>query len=312
VPLPPFRPPPGSLNIAKPVENTGGPLTFSIVRPRLGYPALLYTPLANAEALLLADAAAAATEGRLAGFPDPDVTRIRIDVIVASLEFDPENHPEPEPRRLLYSTFREFDDDPEQPLELIIEFEDENDLATFPAPTAVGPIKLPTARTINLTFTPVARQDPGMLPTLADPAAAEIIDPAALDKDDSKLIYFGKHAARVGTRRIVTERRESAKESGLFQEVPGVPFQGIFLQPSPAHDAHLNDKNSAAGTRDQAPESAIQRLARQLRMENRDLTLIGEAGRRLVFGASAAVRHHLLRTTPLSRSLTKRRSPPSG
>ena len=132
-----------------------------------------------------------------------------------------------------------------------------------------------------------------MPPTLADPAAAAIIDPAALDEDDPKLIYFGKHAARVGTRRIVTERRESANESGLFEEVPGVPFQGIFLQPSPAHDAHLNDKNAAAGTRDQAPESAIQRLARQLRLENRDLTLSGEAGRRVVFGASAAVRHVL-------------------
>lgn len=285
--------PPSSPNVAKPVENGDGTLTFSIGRPMLGYPALVYTPLANAEGRLLADAALAATEGRLAGFPDPDVTRIRIDVAVASLEFDPENHPGPEPRRLLYSTFREFDDDSEQPLALTVEFEDANDLATFPAPAAAGPIKLPTARTIDLTFTPVARQDPGMPSTLADPAAAAIIDPVALDKDDPKLVYFGKHAARVGTRRIVTERRESAKESGLFEEVPGVPFQGIFLQPSPAHDAHLNDKNAAAGTRDQAPESAIQRFARQLRLENRDLTLSGEAGRRLVFGASAAVRHVL-------------------
>jgi hypothetical protein len=285
--------PPGLPSIAEPVDNPDGTRTISIGRPMLGYPALVYTPLATAEARLLADAALAAAEGRLAGFPDPDVSRIRIDVTVASLEFDPENDSEPEPRRLLYSTFRQFDDDPEQALDLTIEFEDVNDLTAFPLPAAAGPIKLPTSRTIDLTFTPVARQDPGMPSTLSDPAAATIISPIALDKDDPKLVYFGKHAARVGTRRIVTERRESANESGLFGEVPGVPFQGIFLQPSPAHDAHLNAKNATAGTRDQAPESAIQRLARQLRLENRDLTLSGEAGRRLVFGASAAVRHVL-------------------
>lgn len=285
--------PPGSPRIAEPVENPDGTLTLFIHRPLLGYPALVYTPLANAEDRLLADATAAAAEGRLAGFPDPDVTRIRIDVTVASLEHDPENHPGPEPRQLLHSTFREFGDDPEQPLELTLEFEDVNDLAAFPAPAAAGPIRLPTARTLELTFTPVARQDPGVSPTLADPAAARIIDPAALDREDPKLVYFGKHAARVGTRSTVPQRRASTDESELFREVPGVPFQGIFLQPSPPHDAHLHDKNAAAGTRDHAPESAIQRLARQLRLESRALTLSAEAGRRVVFGASAAVGHLL-------------------
>ena len=136
--------------------------------------------------------------------------------------------------------------------------------------------------------------------TLADPAAAEVIDPAELDKDEPKLIYFGKHAARVGPPPHGAAR--IGDEGGLFQEVPGVPFQGIFLQPNPAHDAHLNDNNAAAGTREQAPESAIQRLARQLRLENRDLTLSGEAGRRLVFGAPPPSAMSSLRITPPSRS----------
>ncbi len=285
--------PPGSARVTEPVENPDGTLTLSVGRPRLGYPALVYTPLPNAEARVLADAAAAAAEGRPAGFPDPDVTRVRIDVSVASLEFDPGNDPGPEPRHQLFSTFREFDDDPEQPLELTLEFEDVNDLAAFLAPAAAGPLKVPTARTLDLTFTPVARRDPGMAPALADPAAAATIDPVALDRNDPKLVYFGKHAARVGTRSTVPQRRASADESGLFQEVPGAPFQGIFLQPSPAHDAHLHDKNAVAGTRDQAPESSIQRLARRLRLESRALTLSAEAGRRVVFGASAAVAHIL-------------------
>jgi hypothetical protein len=285
--------PPGAPRITAPEENPDGTLTFSIRRPMLGYPALVYTPLANAENHLLADAAAAAAEGRLAGFPDPDVTRIRIDVAVTSLEFDPENHPGPAPRHLLSSTFRDFGEDPEEPLEITLEFQDVSDLGAFPAPAAGGPLRLPTARDLELTFTPVARQDPGVPLNIADPAAARIMDPAALDRDDPGLVYFGKHAARVGTRSTVTQRRASADESELFHEVPGVPFQGIYLQPSPAHDAHLHDRNAAAGTREQAPESAIQRLARQLRLESRALTLSAGAGRRVVFGASATVGHHL-------------------
>ena len=285
--------PPDSVKVGEPADNADGTVSFSIGRPMLGYPALLYTSLADAEARLLADAPVAAARGRLPGFPDPDVTRLRIDVTVASLELDPENHPEVTPRRFLFSTFRPFGDDPVQALELTVEFKDEADLAVFPAPAATGPIRLPTARGLELTFTPVARPDPGMPAGLADPAAAQIIDAAALDREDQKLLYFGKHAARVGSRAAVTLRREAASEGGLFQAVPGVPFQGIFLQPDPPADGHLKDRNAAAGTRDEAPGSAIQRLARQLRLEHRDLTLSGEPGRRAVFGASATVRHVL-------------------
>ena len=241
--------PPGVAIVEAPDEDADGTLTYSIGRPLLGYPALLYTPLANAQARLLADAPAAAAIGRPAGFPDPDVTRLRIDVAVASLEFDPGNLQGPAPRQRLYSCFRDFDNDPEQTLELVVEFEDVDDLSTFPAPTAAGPIKLPTARTIEISFTAVTRRDPGMPATLADPAEAEVIDPGALDRDEPKFIYFGKHAARVGKRHTLTVRRESSDEAALFLELPGVPFQGIFIQPDPPYDAHLKDVNAAAGTR---------------------------------------------------------------
>jgi hypothetical protein len=285
--------PPESVKVGEPVDNADGTRAFSIARPMLGYPALLYTSLADAEARLLADAPVAAAGGRLPGFPDPDVTRLRIDVTVASLELDPENHPEVTPRRFLFSTFRSFAEDPVQTLALTVEFQDEHDLAGLPAPAATGPIRLPTARGLELTLTPVARPDPGTPAGVADPAAAPIIDAAALDRDDPKLLYFGKHAARVGSRATVTLRREAASEGGLVQEAPGVPFQGIFLRPDPPADGHLEHRNAAAGTRDEAPGSAIQRLARQLRLEHRELTLSAEPGRRAVFGASAAVRHVL-------------------
>jgi hypothetical protein len=285
--------PPDAVRIGKPVENADGSVTFPVRRPMLGYPALVYTPLANAEQRLLDDAATAAAEGRLAGFPDPDVDRVRIDVSVASLEFDPANHPSPEPRRRLFTVFRDFPDDHEEPLDLTLTFQDIEDLALFGAPAAAGPIELPTARTVELELRPIARRDPGMAPGTADPAAADDIDPIDLDRDDAGLVYFGKHAARVGPRQVIVQRRESVGEQGLFDELPGVPYQAIFLQPGSVHDARLRDTNAAAGKQEQAPESPIQKLARQLRLEAHELTLSSGPGRRVVFGASAAVRHML-------------------
>ena len=294
--------PPGSLNIAKPVETPDGSLTWEIRRPQLGYPALLYTPLAGSEAKLLADAAPAAADGRLPGFPDPDVTHVRIDVAVRGLEFDPENSPGPVPRRRLFTAFREFDPDPEQPLDLTAEFEDTPDLSLFAAPAAAGPLKFPTARDLEIVFTPIARQDPAFIAGIADPLRADLIDTAALDKDDSRFEYFGKHAARSGSRHTITERRESAGEAGLFQDVPSVPLQGIFIRTAPAADVHLSAKNAAAGTPEQAPESAIQRLARQIPpgLDRSDTLRQGRPPRRLRrFSGdpsrpfSGALNHHL-------------------
>ncbi|WP_207483545.1 hypothetical protein [Arenibaculum pallidiluteum] len=284
--------PPGAPRVAEPVASPDGTLALSVGRPALGYPALVYTPLADAEARLLADAPSAAAEGRLPGFPDPDVVRVRIDVSVASLESDPGNDSGPAPRRHLYTTFRDFPEDPAEPLPLVIAFEDAADIGVLAASSA-GPLRLPTARTVDLTFTPIARRDPGMSAGIADPLEVQAIDGAALDLPDPKLVYFGKQAARLGVGHTVAQRRGSADESGLFETVPGVPFQGVLLQPGQARDVHLDAANAAAGAREQAPERPIQRLARQLRLESRDLTLSGPAGRRAVFGASAGLRHVL-------------------
>ena len=108
--------PPGPVIIEKPQDAIDPPSAYTIRRPLLGYPAVLYTQLASAESQLLADIPTAKDEGRPPGLPDPDVTRLRIDVSVASLEFDPGNLGGAVPRQHLYSTFREFDDDPAQPI----------------------------------------------------------------------------------------------------------------------------------------------------------------------------------------------------
>jgi hypothetical protein len=285
--------PPGAPDVAKLEEQDEGTITTTVARPRLGYPALLYTGLPGAENHLLADAAAAFEGGRTAAFADPDVARLRIDVSVGALEHDPSNMPGPVPRTHLYSVYRDFDAEPEEALPLTLEFQDIDDLADIATPGASGALTLPTARDVEITLTPIAKRDPGMSATVADPVTEQHIDPEELDRDDPKLTYFGKHAARVGSRRLFTVRRESADESALLQSVPDASFQGIFLQPTPAHDIHLHAVNAAAGAHELAPETAIQRLARQLRLEHHGLTLTVAPGHRVVFGASGSVRHVL-------------------
>jgi hypothetical protein len=285
--------PPGSVKVAQPVELPDGALKLSIRRPQLGYPALTYTEQPNATQALFADVAPARAEGRPASAPDPDVRRLRIDVHVASLESDPRNDAAPTPQQRLCTAFRDFDPDVAKPLELRVEFRDENDLADFPAPASTGPLVLPSARHVHVTFTALARRDPAMAAATADPIAGEVLDVDALPDQEPALRYFGSHLARVGASHTVTLRGEARDERELWAEVATAPFQGIFLQPAPAHDAQLAHTNAAAGTQEQAPEPAIQRLARRLRLQQRDLTLSAPVGRRVVFGASDAVRHVL-------------------
>ena len=264
-----------------------------IERPLLGYPALLFTPISNGDSRLLADAPAAFASERLPGYPDPDVARVRIDVRVASLALDPANESGPEPLRALYTTFREFHQNPTQPLELTIAFEDCDDIALFDPGDTAGPLRLPTARTLEITFTSIARRDPGMSEAVADPLSARELDASELDREDAALIYFGKQAIRLGGRRAIKVRRESLQENAWLGLADRPPLQGIFLRPAPLADIHLQVTNAAAGAREQGPKTAIQRLAAHLDLEQRHMTLSSAPGRRVVFGAGAAVRHIL-------------------
>lgn len=285
--------PPGAPRVGEMKEQGDGTLLVTIDRPLLGYPALLFTSLPNAAARLLSDTAGAHASERQPGYPDPDVARLRIDVSVASLALDPANEDGPEPMRHLYTAFRDFDDDPEQPLPLSIEFEDCNDLATFVPGGPDDSLRLPTARTVEITFTALARRDPGMSAAVADPLTVQHLDAAALDVDDAVLTYFGKQAVRLGGHRTVKVRRESAQEEDWLAPLGDTPLQGVFLRPALVRDVHLHTTNAAAGTPEQGPDTAIQRIARHLRLEEHHMTLSAEPGRRIVFGAGASVRHIL-------------------
>lgn len=293
--------PPGSLLVEAVDDHDAEPTRFLIPRPRLGHPALQFTQIADASARLLGDLPTAQSQGRPPGYPDPDVDRLRIDVTVSSLDFDPGNLDGPVPRQHLYTCFRDFAADPDDALELTFDFVDEPDIADGPSPATTGPVKVPSARTVELILTAVARRDPGMAPQLADPLTAERLETSRLDDEQPTFVYFGNHAARLGKDHRFTVRREANDEPDLLDEHPTVPFQGVFLQPDPPNDPSRNDVDRAAGIQEQAAGDPVQQLGRCLRLVPRDMTLSGEPGNRVVFGASAAIRHVL---SPDSSTIT--------
>jgi hypothetical protein len=64
------------------------PSAYEVSRPFLGYPSLLYTGLANAFNLLVADLPAAMAAKREPGHWDPNVVQVQIDVAVKAPEMD--------------------------------------------------------------------------------------------------------------------------------------------------------------------------------------------------------------------------------
>jgi hypothetical protein len=79
----------------------------------------------------------------------------------------------------------------------------------------------------------------------------------------------------------------------LLGESPVDVLRAIFLQPTALLDAAVAYSQRAAGLGVQAPENPIGRLAQELDLRMNGLTLRGRPGRRLVFGASAGLRHIL-------------------
>jgi hypothetical protein len=290
-----FVPPKISNLSAISVSPDGRKETYAVLRPLLGYPGLVFTDFPNAAAKLLADVPAAKVDKRIVGLPDPDVTILRIDVAVGSLEFDPANQfRRGVPVVSLYTTSRPFPADPTQPVSLEFDYQDAPDISTFPAPTPAGPLLLPTSRDIYVTFTPICRMDPTTLASGApDPALEPIPNQQVLDLVDPKLVYFGYEGARVGMPRTLQLRAEALDETGLLTEVPGLALQGIMLQPDPAPDAFLLAARAAAGQQGVAATDLAQRLASALDLSVDGLTYKGGPGRRVAFGCSAPLRNTL-------------------
>jgi hypothetical protein len=283
---------------------------LNIRRPLLGYPAAVYTEgYANPVAKLIdaSNAALTAKTGHAFGIADPDVDRVQVTVEVQSLKMDnllsvsgKENYVH------LYTTNCLFppvnnENDFDAVLNIPIIYRDcpvlhvaENDknlTADLGLPADIKnltEIVVPKGRTIRLTVRAVCEEKLvnneyyGLLQNDHDPKH---------EKD----VRFGP------TMQVLTYKA-SENEKDLFLDVAGVPrLQGIFLQPDPPQVFDGTAVNLLLGMEVEKPPDMIDRLAQQLGLERRGLTLTGQKGERVQFGCSNRIRHTL---SPESSSLT--------
>ncbi|HEX6659664.1 MAG TPA: hypothetical protein VF065_16350, partial [Ilumatobacter sp.] len=281
--------------------------SFTVERPRLGYPALLFTGLDPDVAFqkLLDDkdflhtgkpAGQTIKEYREVGYFDPDVDSILVVVDVRTLQLDTlASDTQREPYIRLYSTLREFDADLETPFDLQLEYRDAHvidfgnevdlgDLQLSQADIDDGDsIVLPRARDIRIRLYPVCSDKPG---------------------------YFGFAKTRIDEELyLVGEpfeffvRENTDDETDFFK--PGLEsqqLQGLFLQPDPpqVNNPLTIVKSVVEGS--ELPQSPLMgRIASQLRVDCKGQTLIGKPGERIQFGCSNRIRHTL---APDNSSLT--------
>ncbi|MDT4897395.1 MAG: hypothetical protein QOH25_2472 [Acidobacteriota bacterium] len=288
--------------------------SFEIARPRLGYPALLFTEMDTQVAFqkLLDDKAFLHTgkipnketikEQREVSYFDPDVDKMMVIVELRTLLLD--NLASLNQREAfipLYTTFRNFSADPEEPFTLeleyrdanVIEFDDEIDadlgdlnLSKTDINNNDNPIVLPTSRDVRITLLPVCSE-----------------------KEDS-LEYFGfaetlfaGEFVRTGEPVQFFVRQNATEEQEFFrQDLESRQLQGIYLQPDPPQVINaLTIVAEVVEGKELEQSTLMQRLASQLDLDFKGLTLIGKPGERIQFGCSNRIRHTL---APDNSSLT--------
>ncbi len=286
----------------------GNSLTLS--RPLLGYPAAIYTGkysnpvdrLGKAvQEILDEQQQSGNTSGaRAFGIPDPDATAVEIKVEVETLNMD--NLASDDGREhyiTLYKTrrlFQPFDENAaDGKIDVPITFKDVNVLnltntaAPFPTPAdnafitkTEGEIILPTARNIRLTLRAVGEE---------------------------KANYWGHESAndvnldsRFGKTTVLHVRQESGNEENIFTDTENSKvLQGIYLQPDPIlfNFDSVELKNLQGGN--EGLPDIVHRLADQLDVAVKELTLLSENGERLQFWCSSMVRHSM---SPDNSSIT--------
>jgi len=249
------------------VAADGATAAYTVHRPLLGYPDLLFTDSPDAETLLLAEAPTASAASRETALPDPDASQLDIEVQVRTLHGDPAAADSSYVS--LYTVTRDFPAaDPSAPFVLNAQFEDlprANVLKGLVL--GVGdPIRLPSARDIRLLLTPIG-------------------------SPDAALTYWGSQQARRGSPVSVYLRAPSRDERTLLrQSIDGPEIQAIFLQPDPPQDPSLFAQMAMAGLRHEVPADLTSRLASHLHLAHDGVTFSAPVGRRLVIAASHALR----------------------
>jgi hypothetical protein len=298
--------------------NTDAPTAIAelnIRRPKLGYPAVVFTGKYQNPVQRLIDQAGlglqidpgnpnANAEHRVGiGIADPDVDRIEITVEVSSLRLDKLAGASGKDDYVhLYTTTRAFpavvsDDDYEAVLRIPIEYRDVHVLHTGDAVDLVDDfdliesiddmdaIVLPTARQVRLTVRAVCEDK------------ADNADYYGVIRDDDKRLDN-----RYGETFQLTAYSPSSDETGLLIQTPRVPeIQAIFMQPDlvSAGDGRLT--TLLMGKAESNERDNVQQLAARLDVVSSKLTLAASKGERVVFGCSSRIRHTL---APDGSSLT--------
>lgn len=283
---------------------------FDVSRPRLGYPALLFTEMDTNDAFqkLLDDNTFLHTgkapnetirEQRQVSYFDPDVDKLMVIVELRTLQLD--NLASLNQREAfipLYTTFRTFPNDPEAPFTLQLEYRDAN-VIDFGNKIDLGDLNLsqpdidngvnivlPTSRVVRITLLPVCS-----------------------DKED-KPEYFGfdntlfaGKLVRTGEPVQFFVRQNAIEEQNFFKpELESRKLQGIYLQPDPPQvNNPLTFIAFTVEGKELDQSTLMQRLSTQLGLDFKGLSLIGKPGDRIQFGCSNRIRHTL---APDNSSLT--------
>jgi hypothetical protein len=275
---------------------------FDVFRPRLGYPALLFTQMNTDDAFqkLLDDKTLLHTDKapgehikdqREVSYFDPDVDSVFILVELKTLIMDnAASFGKNEAFIPLYTTFRKFPAEANQAFNLQLEYRDAN-VIDFGNEIDLGDLQLSKVQ--------IDEGNTLILPTSRDIRIT--LYPNCSDKEDSpeyfgfdKTLYAGEFK-RIGEPMQFFVRKDAVAEKDLFLPMlESEKLQGIYLQPDP-----IQVNNSATLVNDvvagvEGKQSTLmQRLASQLDLNFKGLSLLGKPGERVQFACSNRIRHTL-------------------
>jgi len=275
----------------------------TIGRPRLNYPAIMYTAvdqqlaadqlLLDRQHLIKLKANHKVTLDRKwlreVSLPDPDVTQVEIVVEIKSLDMDREDSyhgikkiSPKEPFVFLYKTLRSFPayelnhDRIDDLIDLEFAYQDIS-LIHFLAPddelgfagnihSEIGPLQLPSARDIRLTirsFCPKEKPD-----------------------------YFGSEESKSSIPVIRTLRHDPVKlEEAILLKDAKDPLLSIFFLPQPAFTAQLRTEQKMRGKGNQTDLDLLDRLAALTGLVHKNGSILGADNIRTQMGCSALINH---------------------
>jgi len=251
-------------NIPRPDPGKGNPAVQTVTsidvwRPLIGYPEMVFAGIDDPGVIaqVIANADAARAGGDAVGVNDPDVTHVRVTVEVRATAHDPG----PDPATLRDGEFRKL-----YTVDIALPVFDPNNVLVPGTPL-----------TLTLDYGDVAD-----ISALAPPAAGATDLPVPRARDvrvrlaahcADKPDYFGSAAVREGLVVDVATRASAQSEANFFvPQADQIALNAIMLQPA---------------------ADIANRLADQLDLACDGLRLTAKAGQRVVFGASAALRHSL-------------------